>query len=428
MREMRWTDQQAAAITAHGHVLLAASAGTGKTTTVVGKILWLLGLDVGVRDSDGEPLPRCPEPCQLEEIAAITFTEKAAYDLKGKLRKEIERSEGAEALRWEIDRASIGTIHAFCGELLRDHSLRLGIDPTFRVLDERETTLQQEEIVRDVLMTALEARDPLAVSLVKRFHLNRRGRARGAVDQVVGVLRDVRWRARRYEEWTRRVGGNRELDPDRLQQLAREDGREEEADALQGVDRAAFDYSAALYRYAFLAQRRWLAWLEDENVRDFDSLILDARRLLTRESTRPALEDIRRRFRILIIDEFQDTDTVQRDIAFAIAGLDGGPGEEAGPGGPAAVSGRGSQAEHLPVPGRRHLRLEPGARHAGWGGGADPAHPQLPQRAAGGRLRQPGLLEGDGRERGGDPGGVSGKPRGLPGPHPMATSGRRFSH
>jgi ATP-dependent exoDNAse (exonuclease V) beta subunit len=193
MREMRWTDQQAAAITAHGHVLLAASAGTGKTTTVVGKILWLLGLDVGVRDSDGEPLPRCPEPCQLEEIAAITFTEKAAYDLKGKLRKEIERSEGAEALRWEIDRASIGTIHAFCGELLRDHSLRLGIDPTFRVLDERETTLQQEEIVRDVLMTALEARDPLAVSLVKRFHLNRRGRARGAVDQVVGVLRDVRW-------------------------------------------------------------------------------------------------------------------------------------------------------------------------------------------------------------------------------------------
>ena len=60
MREMKWTDEQIAAITAPGHVLLAASAGTGKTTTIVGKIMWLLGLDIGVSRRTGEPVSPCP--------------------------------------------------------------------------------------------------------------------------------------------------------------------------------------------------------------------------------------------------------------------------------------------------------------------------------------------------------------------------------
>ena len=48
IRTVHWTDEQAAAVTASGDVLLAASAGTGKTTTVVGKILWMLGLEAGL--------------------------------------------------------------------------------------------------------------------------------------------------------------------------------------------------------------------------------------------------------------------------------------------------------------------------------------------------------------------------------------------
>ncbi|MEJ2483937.1 MAG: UvrD-helicase domain-containing protein [Gemmatimonadota bacterium] len=65
--------------------------------------------------------------------------------------------------------------------------------------------------------------------------------------------------------------------------------------------------------------------MERENRRDFDSLILDVRRLLSREQFVPALEAIRQRFRLLIVDEFQDTDGAQRDIAFAIGGLAGPP-------------------------------------------------------------------------------------------------------
>src|SRR5688500_13944588 len=77
------TNEQAAALTATAHTMLVAKAGAGKTTTVVAKILWLLGEDVGTTE-DGVAIPRCENPCTLQEIAAITFTEKAAYDLKRK--------------------------------------------------------------------------------------------------------------------------------------------------------------------------------------------------------------------------------------------------------------------------------------------------------------------------------------------------------
>jgi ATP-dependent exoDNAse (exonuclease V) beta subunit len=68
-------------------------------------------------------------------------------------------------------------------------------------------------------------------------------------------------------------------------------------------------------------QVRWARLQQEENVRDYDSMILDARSLLQGEAGAAALASIRERIRLLIIDEFQDTDAAQRDIGFAIAGL-----------------------------------------------------------------------------------------------------------
>lgn len=324
MRDMQWTPEQARAVTATGDVLLAASAGTGKTTTVVGKILWQLGLEVGTVADTGEALPPCVHPCRLDQVAAITFTEKAAYDLKRKLREAIETSEKSERLRWELDRAAVGTIHGFCGDLLREHSLRLGIDPTFRVLDEREAQIQLDRIVRDVLMRGLEEGRGDAVGLVKRFGLYDQGRRAGAITHLRTVLRDLRWHAEKYRAWIEERDDPAEpptLDARRLDELAERIGCGPIADG-SGGDRESLEVAAALYVEARRCLSSWLAWLEDENLRDFDSLILDARRLLTRDETRPALEAIRARFRLFIIDEFQDTDAAQRDIAFAVAGLD----------------------------------------------------------------------------------------------------------
>lgn len=297
----RLTDEQRAAISATGHTLLVANAGTGKTTTIVQKILWLLGFDIG------DEVSRVAEPCRLDEIAAITFTEKAAYDLKHKLREEIAEREGGGALLWELEQASLGTIHSFCGQLLRDNALRLGIDPTFSVLDEQEARLRQDQLLRDVIIERLQADDEDVGELVRTYKLEGMGEwGRGTLDLARSAFRDVRWRCEAYDLWCQ--GG--ELDVAELKR------RYAMSDANDEVTLAR---CRALYRIADRALKRWHEQQVRENIRDFDSLILDARDLLCSEAGEAALTGIRGRYRILIIDEFQDTDDAQRDIAYAIA-------------------------------------------------------------------------------------------------------------
>ncbi|MFQ5528741.1 MAG: UvrD-helicase domain-containing protein [Gemmatimonadota bacterium] len=325
-----WTREQAEVLVSTRHGLLSASAGTGKTTTIVGKILWMLGLDVGSR-ADGQPIPGCSEPCRLDEVAAITFTEKAACELKEKLREGVERSRSAEELRWELDSASVGTIHGFCSRLLRDHALRLGIDPSFRVLDEREATLRLHEIIRHVVMEALaDGGDEMSL-LLEKFPLYDGRHTTGLLTATESVLRDIRWHADRYAGWTRSrpsLDAPAALDADRILDLI--DGDEEACSDAQPADDRGLRLAGALYGLAHRSLSVWLAWMEDENVRDYDSLILDARRLLTRPEHRSALMSIRCSLKVLIIDEFQDTDGAQQDIAFALAGI-GEPEGEPGP-------------------------------------------------------------------------------------------------
>jgi ATP-dependent exoDNAse (exonuclease V) beta subunit len=108
--------------------LVEAGAGTGKTTVLVDRLLAMVraGTDVA-------------------RIVAITFTEKAAGELRVRLRGKLEdaaRSADAEertlldrALH-DIDRAQVGTIHGFCSGLLRERPVEAGVDPSFAVADE----------------------------------------------------------------------------------------------------------------------------------------------------------------------------------------------------------------------------------------------------------------------------------------------------
>jgi ATP-dependent helicase/nuclease subunit A len=298
MAEHQWTEEQRNAILAQRDVLLTANAGTGKTSTVVGRILWLLGLDVGL-----EP---CADPCSLSEIAAITFTEKAAHDLKTKLREEIAKSPRALELLWQIDRAAVGTIHGFCGQILREHALRLGIDPTFRVLDERQSRLEQDAIIRELILERLGEHAEGVFDIVGAFTLDGYTFAAGAVQIVRAVLRDLRWHQERYQGWA----PDGELDRARLRELC--------AAWSPVADDLTCDRCAVLIQLAHIAHSRWRAYLVEENVRDFDALILDTRTLLTGPHGAAARTMLQRRYRTLIIDEFQDTDAAQRDIAYAI--------------------------------------------------------------------------------------------------------------
>ena len=96
------TDQQwAAARATDRHVLVSAGAGTGKTNTVLSRILYLLGVEIrGVSVGD---------PIGLGDVAAITFTNAAAADLKHRLRQHL-REGGRREDSFLVDAARIGTI------------------------------------------------------------------------------------------------------------------------------------------------------------------------------------------------------------------------------------------------------------------------------------------------------------------------------
>lgn len=110
-------------------LVVEAAAGTGKTTELVGRILALL------RTGRAE----------LSNVVAVTFTEKAAGEMKLRLRAEIDRARRAasdeESGRLDrslsqLETAHIGTIHAFCAELLRERPIEAKVDPLFVAADE----------------------------------------------------------------------------------------------------------------------------------------------------------------------------------------------------------------------------------------------------------------------------------------------------
>jgi len=112
--------------------VVEAAAGTGKTTALVGRIVAVVRAGL----------------TSLDRVVAVTFTEKAAGEMKLRLRTELERAreEAQEASeRQNLEKAlaalevtHINTIHGFCSDLLRERPVEAGMDPAFRVLDELE--------------------------------------------------------------------------------------------------------------------------------------------------------------------------------------------------------------------------------------------------------------------------------------------------
>jgi ATP-dependent helicase/nuclease subunit A len=132
------------------HQFLSAGAGAGKTTVLVDHYYHLLAAG-----------------CRPAELIAVTFTEKAAAEMKGRLRdkcrrqaQRLRRQQAAEAAHWEsllpeLEVAPISTIHGLCARLLRENSLVAGLDPDFSVCDEIDSQLLLEEVVSQTLLSRL---------------------------------------------------------------------------------------------------------------------------------------------------------------------------------------------------------------------------------------------------------------------------------
>jgi ATP-dependent helicase/nuclease subunit A len=128
--ELTPTQRQAATLRG-APVVVTAGAGSGKTRALVGRYLSLL--------EDGALYPAPP----LRSIIAITFTDKAAREMRTRIRHQIgewvmldaPRKDEWQAALADLDAARIGTIHSLCAEILRAHPVEMGLDPRFEVLE-----------------------------------------------------------------------------------------------------------------------------------------------------------------------------------------------------------------------------------------------------------------------------------------------------
>ena len=158
VEQMAPSPEQRPAIESRGaDVVVTAGAGAGKTRTLVARYLSLL--------AEGIP---------LRSIVAVTFTKKAAREMRNRVREEIRRFLERQYLdlpereRWlafysELDAARIDTIHGLCGEVLRAHPAEARVDPRFEVLDEGQTGILRSQ-AKDAAL-AWAADDPQAVTL-----------------------------------------------------------------------------------------------------------------------------------------------------------------------------------------------------------------------------------------------------------------------
>lgn len=346
--------------------LVEAAAGTGKTTLAVERLLQ------AVRTGRAT----------MEQIVAITFTEKAAAELKIRLRDSMEKARrkarGEERTRFdcgirELERSHINTIHGFCSWLLKERPIEAQVDPGFQVMDELSTQLLQEEtwdewfdqqmerppeVLKRVLFADIGPADlrKIAFEIVHKrdrldmAHLTSSARSVAeAVAELGGILKKLEPKLANcidrsdaaYERLTelldtsRRLGGlpahRQEFELIHSVRIKKNAGAQKNwnpKDTLKEIKKAYESINAIPARRCGALLRDAAAWLKGfagaferakalRGVLDFDDLLIKTRNLLRSDhSVRAAFQ---RRFKVVLVDEFQDTDPIQAEIVFFLA-------------------------------------------------------------------------------------------------------------
>ncbi len=208
-------EQQQVVDRREGPLLVRAGAGTGKTTVLVERFVRAV-VDDGVA---------------VESMLAITFTDKAAAEMRERVRArflELGRRDDARS----AEGASISTIHGFCGRLLRTHALSAGIDPDYHVLD----GLEAERVAVDAFDRALE--DFLGPTGGDRLELVASYTPDGVRDMVRTAYSHLRSRGQRYPSLAPAEPPRPAGEPERLEAAARAAQAELGAAEGQAADKA----------------------------------------------------------------------------------------------------------------------------------------------------------------------------------------------
>ena len=316
--------EQQRAIEERGVVFVSAGAGTGKTRVIVERFCKAV----------------CERGLDVDSLLVITYTERAAGELRGRIRKRLHEL-GRHDLERKLDGAWISTIHGFCRRLLKAHPFAAGIDPRFRVLDDSQGRVLRGEAFRAALEEFCgddEARLRLLASYGGR-------RLRRMLTGVHETLRSsglelridprgepqLAQRLEELREYARAAGDERGIRyletshlPEELLDLSDlaspeldEPRRAVEAAALEALasrDREQLQELLLAYDAAYREAK------DRESALDFEDLQLLARDLLQQHPEIRERESWR--FRSIMVDEFQDTNRLQCELIDLLASDD----------------------------------------------------------------------------------------------------------
>lgn len=159
--EILLTDAQKRAVLAHGEVIVSAAAGSGKTSTMIKRIMLLIA-----------------EGASLRDMLVLVYNNAAADELKDRLHQELferackERGDTRERFRKELDDlpfCHICTIHAFCQSLIRENFEKIELSPTFEVLDEQAHAVYMNKALDNVFRQYSEQGDRVFDDIAQIF-------------------------------------------------------------------------------------------------------------------------------------------------------------------------------------------------------------------------------------------------------------------
>jgi ATP-dependent exoDNAse (exonuclease V) beta subunit len=322
-------DQQRAAVEATGEVFVSAGAGTGKTTVLVERFVRAV----------------CEQGLDVESVLVITYTRKAAGELRARIRAAL-RARGRHDLARRLDGAWISTIHGFCSRLLRAHPFSVGIDPRFRELDDEHGAVIRGEAFERALASFCASRDSERLRLLATYG------ASGLRRMLTGVYETLRSAGRDLKlDLGEQTGVPERLaelqavaqalaaDPDAtenqlasanaalalgsnpeqlldLQLPANGDRAVEFRAARDRLQQAALEELAArdselLQELLDLFAAEYAAAKQHESALDFDD---------------PSVRETEQlRFRAIMVDEFQDTNRLQCDVVDLLRDGPGAP-------------------------------------------------------------------------------------------------------
>jgi len=344
-------------------LLVEASAGTGKTSELVRRMVAIL--EAGLTSVD--------------KIVAVTFTHKAAGELKLRLRQALDQARSAatstqnkknlEDALARLEEASIGTIHSFCAQLLRERPVEARVDPAFEELPEPEAAALYNRAFRAWMQAMLAEDSPgLRRAFVRlawrdswddtppmeqlkitgrrlidwrdfpaswsRISYGREAEIDALVERVMDASERMSQAFRPVHElaqWIQRAESVRPRDYDTLEALLVKLGRD-----LKNLKRkGAEDFVRDLESFQFSADADLAAALRDEmqdlldrydelkrrsGKLDFLDLLIQARDLVARDHSVRAY--LQKRFTHIFVDEFQDTDPLQAELLLLLASGD----------------------------------------------------------------------------------------------------------